>query len=255
MKKTIIITGASSGIGKACAEKLAVNHNIILCSRSEDKLLILEQTLLTKGYGNKITHAKLDVTNNENVKDLFQKLQSTNIFADVLINAAGLALGLETLDESDDGDIRTMVDTNITGLLFMSKYALKLMKKNNRGHIINIGSIAGINPYPTGITYAATKAAVKSISDGLRKDVISYNIRITNIQPGLVKTNFSLVRFKGDIAKSESVYNGIKPLTADDIAEIIKYSIESPDYMQLNEITVTPTHQATVEYIFRKINK
>ncbi len=253
MTKTIVITGASSGIGQSCAELMAGKYNLVLCARSKDKLEKL-QDKLRKNSNNKILSFRLDVTQHEDVRAFFDKISAEGINVDILINAAGLALGLDTLDKSDERDIHTMIDVNIKGVLFMSKYALKIMKIHNTGHIINLGSIAGINSYSTGITYAATKSAVKSISDGLRKDVIPYNIRITNIQPGLVKTNFSLVRFKGDEKKSEEVYKGIKPLTAYDIAEVIRYSIESPEHVQVNEITVTPTHQATVEHIYKSNN-
>ncbi len=250
MRKTIIITGASSGIGKACAELLAKNYDLILCSRNEDKLKELQKTL--QAYGNKVLVFKLDVRSDTEVSSLFNTLAAECVDVDVLINSVGLALGLETLDKSLEEDINAMIDTNIKGLLFMSKHALKVMKATDKGHIINLGSIAGIDSYPTGITYAATKSAVKSISDGLRKDVIPNNIRITNIQPGLVETKFSVIRFYGDTKKAKSVYKGIKPLSANDIASIIKYAIELPQHVQINEITVTPTHQATVEHIYRK---
>lgn len=144
-----------------------------------------------------------------------------------------------------------MIDTNIKGLLLVSKYALKQMKKTGNGHIINIGSIAGVNSYARGIVYAATKAAVKSISDGLRKEVVAHNIKITNIQPGLVETNFSNIRFRGDMEKAKEVYCGIQPLQADDIANAIVYVLNTPEHVQINEITLTPTHQATVEVIHR----
>ncbi len=248
MKKTVLITGASSGIGKACAELLAKDYNLILCSRNGDKLIELKDNLSSK---NAVHIFKLDVRNYSDIEELFNFLSQESINIDVLINSAGLALGLETLDKSLKEDISTMLDTNVKGVLFMSKFALGIMKKLNRGHIINLGSIAGINSYPTGITYAATKSAVKSISDGLRKDITPYNIRITNIQPGLVKTAFSVVRFKGNKKEADSVYDGIKPLSAIDIANIIKYTIEVPQHIQINEVTITPTHQATVEHIYK----
>ena len=170
-----------------------------------------------------------------------------------MINSAGLALGLEKLEDGHVEDWDKMIDTNVKGLLMVSKFALKGMKERNNGHIINIGSIAGITSYSKGIVYAATKAAVKSISDGLRKEVVENDIRITNIQPGLVETNFSNIRFSGDIEKATSVYKGIVPLSGDDIADIIKYVINLPERVQINEVTVTPLHQATVEVIHKNL--
>lgn len=243
--KTILITGASSGIGKACAERLANDNKLILCGRNRD---VIEN--ISSGFANAIVF-KVDVRNQEEVERLFRALDQEHIVPDVLINSAGLALGLEELEESETKDWDEMIGTNIKGLLLLSKFALKKMKGVGHGHIINIGSIAGINSYSRGVVYAATKAAVKSISDGLRKEVVSYAIKITNIQPGLVDTNFSTTRFHGDASQAKKVYEGINPLKAEDIADIIRYVIEAPEHVQINEITVTPVHQATVEVIHR----
>ncbi len=193
----------------------------------------------------------VDVTDSEQVEKMFDTLDKQKIYPDVLINSAGLALGLDDFEDSLISDFNMMINTNITDLLYVTKFALKYMKRKNNGHIINMGSIAGINTYAKGIVYSATKAAVKSISDGLRKDVIEHKIRITNIQPGLVETNFSITRFGGDKEKAKEVYLGIKPLSAEDVATIIKFSIELPEHVQINEITVTPLHQATVENVYR----
>ncbi|MEA2007112.1 MAG: SDR family NAD(P)-dependent oxidoreductase [Patescibacteria group bacterium] len=247
--KTILITGASSGIGLACARKLQKDNRLVLCSRNLDKLHVVKKDL--KASDKEMMVFGVDVTNSEQVKKMFNTLDKQKIYPDVLINSAGLALGLANFEDSLISDFDTMVNTNIKGLLYVTKFALKYMKRENRGHIINMGSIAGINTYAKGIVYAATKAAVKSISDGLRKDVIEHKIRITNIQPGLVETNFSITRFGGDKEKAKEAYFGIKPLSAEDIATIIKFSIESPEHVQINEITVTPLHQATVENIYR----
>lgn len=243
--KTILITGASSGIGKACAEKLSGDNILILCSRSKD---VIDD--ISRNFANVLTF-KVDVRNQEDIKQMFQSLTKKGIILDVIVNSAGLALGFEELDEGNTAEWSEMIDTNIKGLLFVSKFALRQMKSTNRGHVINIGSIAGINSYASGIVYSATKSAVKSISDGLRKEVVAYNIKVTNIQPGLVETNFSNTRFRGDIYRAQKVYEGINPLSAGDIADLVKYVIETPTHVQINEITVTPVHQATVEVVHK----
>lgn len=219
---------------------------MVLCSRHIDSLK--KKFRLYKN----VHIFSVDVTKEQQVKNLFTEIKTLKITLDVVINSAGLALGLETVDKGYIPDWNKMIDTNIKGLIMISKFALKDMIKRNNGLIINIGSIAGINSYSKGVIYAATKAAVKSISDGLRKEIVQNNIKITNIQPGLVETNFSKVRFKGDIEKAKNVYEGIEPLTAKDIASIVKYIINLPKHIQINEVTVTPVHQATVEVIYKK---
>lgn len=247
--KTILITGASSGIGLACAKKLLDGNRLILCSRNISGLEKIKSEL----NDDNIHIFSVDVTSQSQVSKMFENLKSCDLHPDVLINSAGLALGLEKLEDGHVEDWDKMIDTNIKGLLMVSKFALKGMKQRNNGHIINIGSIAGITSYSKGIVYAATKAAVKSISDGLRKEVVENDIRVTNVQPGLVETNFSNIRFGGDIEKATSVYKGIVPLSGDDIADIIKYVITLPERVQINEITVTPLHQATVEVIHKNL--
>lgn len=247
--KKILITGASSGIGLACAKKLLDGNRLILCSRNISGLEDIKSEL----NNDNIHIFSVDVTSQSQVSKMFENLESYDLHPDVLINSAGLALGLEKLEDGHVKDWDQMIDTNIKGLLMVSRLALKGMKERNSGHIINIGSIAGITSYSKGIVYAATKAAVKSISDGLRKEVIENDIRVTNIQPGLVETNFSNIRFSGDIKKATSVYKGIVPLSGDDIADIIKYVINLPERVQINEVTVTPLHQATVEIIHKNL--
>lgn len=248
--KTILITGASSGIGLACAKKLSDGNRLVLCSRN---LLELENIKSKLNSDNNVHIFSVDVTSQSQISKMFENLESSNLYPDVLINSAGLALGLEKLEDSHVEDWDKMIDTNIKGLLMVSRLALKGMKERDSGHIINIGSIAGIASYPKGIVYAATKAAVKSISDGLRKEVVENNIRVTNIQPGLVETNFSNIRFGGDVEKAKGVYKGITPLSGDDVADIIKYVIDLPEHVQINEVTVTPLHQATVEVIHKNL--
>ncbi len=243
--KTVLITGASSGIGRACAERLARHLHLVLSARNKEKLELLSSL----GSATKIFVT--DVRQYKQVEAMFKSLDEQGIFPEIVINTAGLALGLEEIDEGKVSDWDCMIDTNVKGLLYVSRFAIERMKSNNRGHLINIGSIAGINTYAKGIVYASSKAAVKSISDGLRKEVVAYDIKITNIQPGLVETNFSNVRFNGDIDKAGKVYDGIHPLSAEDIASVIEYAINTPEHVQINEITLTPTHQATVEVIHR----
>lgn len=246
--KTILITGASSGIGLGCVKKLCDVNTLILCSRDGSKL----EKIKSEFDKNQNIHVfPLDVSNQLQVEEMFKNLKSSNLYPDVVINSAGVALGYEKLEEGSVQNWNQMIDVNIKGLLMVSKFALVIMKERNSGHIINIGSIAGVASYPNGVVYAATKAAVKSISDGLRKEVIENNIRITNIQPGMVETNFSNIRFDGDAEKAKNVYKGINPLVGDDIADIIAYTINLPERIQINEITVTPLHQATVENIYR----
>ena len=202
--KKILITGASSGIGLSCAKKLCNDHKLILCARNIEALEKIRSALNEEN----ITIYKTDVTDQTQVNELFENIKTADLVPDTVINAAGLALGLETLEKNNVRDWEQMIDTNIKGLLMISRLALKNMKEKNRGHLIHIGSIAGIDSYPNGIVYAATKAAVRSISDGLRKEVVAHKIKITNIQPGMAETNFSNVRFGGDTEKAKRVYEG-----------------------------------------------
>jgi 3-hydroxy acid dehydrogenase / malonic semialdehyde reductase len=248
--KTALITGASSGIGLACANELIDDFILILCSRDLKKLEEIKKNLSVKG---RVYIFKTDVRLGCDVKNLFSQIKKLKLSVDVVINSAGLALDLNDLEKGLTYDWDSMIDTNIKGLLMVSKYSLEIMIKKNQGSIINIGSISGINSYSKGVVYSATKAAVKSISDGMRKELIKSKIKITNIQPGLVETNFSKIRFKGNQKKASSVYEGIIPLQAGDISNIIRYVIDLPEHVQINEITVTPVHQATVEVIHRDI--
>lgn len=248
--KTVFITGASSGIGLACANKFARNNfNVVLCSRNYTELEKIKVEL--EKFGTKISIFKMDVKNSHQVKDVFDELSRLSIVIDILINNAGLALDLSDLQNGKTDDWDDMIDTNIKGLLYVTRFTLAEMIKNNHGHIINIGSIAGINSYAKGAVYAATKSAVKFISDGIRKEVVENNIKVTNIQPGLVETNFSMVRFSGDLEKAKNVYKGIQPLTANDIAETIFFVANTPEHVQICEVTLTPLHQASVEVVFR----
>ena len=250
--KIVFVSGASSGIGKACAERFAkAGAKLILCARSIDKITALAEQMKAM-YQTESRVIGLDVRNREAVLAAVQSLPADWQAIDVLINNAGGALGLEKVQEGNLDDWDAMIDTNVKGLLYLTRAIVPLMLKYQRnGHVVNIGSIAGIHAYPGGAVYCACKAAVQFISDGLRMDVIDTPIRVTNIQPGMVQTDFSKVRFHGDEKKAAEVYEGITPLSAEDIADIIIYAASVPPHVQICEVTVTPTHQATGRVIHK----
>ena len=241
MNKTVLITGATSGIGLACARKFAENGDkLILTGRNADKLKEISDELTAKGT--QVRTLKFDVRNRVVAEEMLQELPAEWKNIDVLVNNAGLALGLEPEYEGDLDDWETMIDTNIMGLLTMTRLVVPGMVKRNSGHIINIGSVAGDAAYKGGNVYCATKAAVKALSDGLRIDVADTAIRVTNLKPGLVETNFSNIRFRGDIT----------PLTGDDIADVAVYASNAPAHVQIAEVLILATHQASGSVIVRK---
>ena len=250
--KIVFVSGASSGIGKACAERFAkAGARLILCARSLDKITALAEQLKAM-YQTESLVIGLDVRNREAVLAAVQSLPVNWQGIDILINNAGGALGMEKLQEGNLDDWDTMIDTNVKGLLYLTRAILPLMLKYQRNaQVVNIGSIAGIHAYPGGAVYCACKAAVQFISDGLRMDVVDTPIRVTNIQPGMVQTDFSKVRFHGDEKKAAEVYEGITALSAEDIADIIIYATSVPPHVQICEVTVTPTHQATGRVIHK----
>lgn len=251
LMKTILITGASSGIGKAVALRFSREDvQLILTARTESALNEIKDTC-EKG-GRDVIIATVDVRDRVAAEELFATLETQGVSVDVLINNAGLAVGMEDIKDGDPDDWDTMIDTNIKGLLYMTRAALKGMAARDYGHIVNVGSIAGTNAYAKGAVYCATKAAVRFISDALRQEVVANNIRVTNIQPGMVETNFSKVRFKGDEGKAGSVYKGIEALSADDIADAIAYAVLSTDNVQVSELTIMPVHQAGPGSVHRK---
>lgn len=244
--KIVFISGASNGIGKACAESFArAGAKLILCARRLEKVQEIANELHAQ-YQTETLTIKLDVQDKHAVDKAIDTLPAEWQKIDILINNAGLARGLEKLYRGDVADWEAMIDTNVKGLLYLTRKIVPQMIDNKlNGHVINIGSTAGIYAYPGGAVYCATKSAVKVISDGLRMDVVDTPIRVTNIQPGMVETNFSVVRFHGDQQKADSVYDGIEPLTADDIADVVIYAASAPAHVQICEVTITPTHQAT----------
>ena len=250
-KKIVMVTGATSGIGEACAKKFAQGgYNVIITGRRKEKLDALKKEL--EGMGAEVLAMQFDVREREAAKKAVEFLKDKWAKIDVLINNAGLALGLDKEYEGDFDDWDTMIDTNIKGLLNMTRFVVPAMVERNEGHIINIGSVAGDAAYANGNVYCATKAAVKTITDGLRIDVAESNVRVTNLKPGLVQTNFSNVRFHGDDARADNVYKGVKPLTGDDIADVAFYAASAPAHVQIAEVLVLATHLANGSVIVRK---
>lgn len=248
MNKTVLITGATSGIGLACARKFAENGDkLILTGRNEHRLAELKKELDTE-----VITLAFDVRDREKAKKYLNELPEPWQDIDVLVNNAGLALGLEPEYEGNLDDWETMIDTNIKGLLTMTRLIVPGMVKRNSGHIINIGSVAGDAAYAGGNVYCATKAAVKALTDGLRIDVADTAIRVTNLKPGLVETNFSNIRFHGDHERAAKLYQGIKPLTGDDIADVAVYAANAPAHVQMAEVLILATHQASGSVIVRK---
>ena len=251
MKKIAFVTGATSGIGQACAQKFAASgYNLIINGRNTDKLNEMRETLTQSGV--EVLTLPFDVRDREATRNAIESLVSPWNQIDVLVNNAGLALGLDKEYEGDFEDWDTMIDTNIKGLLHVTRMVVPAMVARNRGHVINIGSVAGDAAYANGNVYCATKAAVKTITDGLRIDLAHTAVRVTNVKPGLVETNFSVVRFHGDKERADNVYKGIQPLTGDDIADVVLYAANAPEHVQIAEVLVLATHQANGSTIVRE---
>lgn len=249
--KTVLITGATSGIGLSCARKFAENGDrLILTARNGNKLTEIKDEL--KAMGADVLTLTFDVRDRNAAALAIKNLPKEWSEIDVLINNAGLALGLEPEYEGNLDDWETMIDTNIKGLLNMTRLIVPGMVERDRGHIINIGSVAGDAAYAGGNVYCATKAAVKALSDGLRIDIANTSIRVTNLKPGLVETNFSNIRFHGDTERAANVYKGIKPLSGDDIADVALYAANAPSHVQIAEVLILATHQASGSVIVRK---
>lgn len=252
MKRIALITGASSGIGEACARKFAEGgYDLILTARRAEKLAELKAEL--EAEGTKVKTLTFDVRDAEAAETAVDSLEPEWRKIDVLINNAGLALGLDKEYEGDPDDWNTMIDTNIKGLLTMTRLIVPGMVERNEGHVINIGSVAGDAAYAKGNVYCATKAAVKTITDGLRIDLAETAVRVTNLKPGLVETNFSNVRFHGDNQRADNVYKGITPLTGADIADVAFYAASAPKHVQIAEVLILATHQASGSVIYRKL--
>ena len=251
MKKIVLITGATSGIGRACAERFGrAGYDLVLTGRSEEKLAPVVEAVRLAGA--EVKTLVFDVRDRDAARQALAGLDGRWAAVDVLINNAGLALGLEKEYEGRFDDWDTMIDTNIKGLLTMTRLVVPGMVERGRGHIINIGSVAGDAAYANGNVYCATKAAVKALTDGLRIDLAETPIRVTNVKPGLVETNFSVTRFHGDKERADNVYKGIQPLTGADIADVCLYAAEAPAHVQIAEVLVLATHQANGSTICKK---
>jgi len=253
MKQSLIfITGASSGIGEGCARKFASQgSNLILNARSTDKLARLKQTLETL-YGVEIVLLPFDVRDRQAATAAINSLKGNWRNIDVLINNAGLVIGVDKEHEGNPEEWDSMIDTNIKGLLTLTRLVVPGMVERGKGHIINIGSIAGDAAYAGGSVYCATKAAVKALSDGLRIDLVDTPVRVTNIKPGMVETNFTVVRYRGDKQAADDFYKGIHPLNGDDVAETVYFAASAPPHIQIAEVLLMPTNQATATIAYKK---
>ena len=253
MNKTVLITGATSGIGEACAKKYAADGDrLILTGRRADRLNALK-TELEKDFSTEILALIFDVQDKKAVDKNLGTLPTEWQKIDLLINNAGLAAGKDSFENADINDWETMLNTNVHGLLYVSKQIIPLMIANKKGHIVNIGSIAGKEVYENGNVYCASKFAVDAISKSMRIDLLKHSIKVTCIHPGAVETEFSLVRFKGDENKAAATYNGMVPLSGNDIADSIFYCTQLPDHVCINELVITPTQQANAYYTHRSL--
>lgn len=241
--KIVLITGATSGIGEACARRFArEGYNLILTGRNEERLQRIIEELQPLDVD--ILPLIFDVRDVQAMTAALDSLDEKWQQIDILVNNAGLAVGLDKEYEGNFDEWTTMIDTNIKGLLAMTRLVVPGMVARHHGHVINIGSVAGDQAYAGGSVYCATKAAVKVLSDGLRIDLVDTPVRVTNVKPGLVETEFSVVRFRGDKARADKVYEGIQPLTGDDIADVVYYAASAPEHVQIAEVLVLATHQA-----------
>ncbi len=248
----VLITGATSGIGKSTAQLFAKNgHDLIITGRREDRLKEIK-TQLESDFKIKITTLCFDIRKLSEVETAISTLSSENKKIDVLVNNAGLAAGLGPIQSGNIDHWERMIDTNIKGLLYISRAISNLMIENKKGHIINIGSIAGKEVYANGNVYCATKHAVDALNKAMRIDLLTHNIKVTAINPGMVETEFSIVRFDGDSDKAKKVYEGLQPLTPEDIAETIYWVANRPPHVNINDIIIMPTVQATATNVIRK---
>ena len=245
MAKIALITGATSGIGAATANTFAAQgYDLILIARRENLLETHAQQLIDQ-YGVKVKKIQADVRDKENINYVLTTLPAEWKNVAVLVNNAGLSQGLDPIDKGDTDDWDTMIDTNVKGLLYVTKVVSGWMVERKQGHIINIGSIAGKEVYPNGNVYCATKHAVDALSKGMRADLLPYGIKVTAVHPGMVETEFSIVRFKGNENRAKKVYDGLEPLIAQDIADAIWYAASRPAHVNINDMLIMPTAQAT----------
>jgi NADP-dependent 3-hydroxy acid dehydrogenase YdfG len=248
----VLITGASSGIGAACAKVFAnAGAKLILVARRLKRLQELADEV-SKNLAADIYLLQLDVRDRTAVESAISSLPPSWSEIDILINNAGLSRGLDKLHEGDFQDWEEMIDTNIKGLLYLTRYVVPGMVKRDRGHVVNIGSIAGHQIYPGGNVYCGTKAAVRAISEGLKQDLLGTPIRVSSVDPGMVETEFSEVRFHGDSDRANKVYQGLKPLTPDDVADVIFFCVTRPSHVNINEVVLMPVDQASTILVNRR---
>jgi len=248
----ILITGASSGIGTACAKIFAgAGAKLILAARRLERLQQLADAL-TQDFNTEVHLLELDVRDRSAVESAISNLPASWSDIDILINNAGLSRGLDKLHEGSFTDWEEMIDTNIKGLLYLSRYVVPGMVSRGRGHVVNLGSIAGHQTYPGGNVYCATKAAVRAISEGLKQDLLGTPVRVTSVDPGMVETEFSEVRFHGDSERAKKVYQGVTPLTPDDIADVIFFCVTRSPHVNINEVVLMPVDQASATLVNRR---
>ena len=251
MNKIVLITGATSGFGKACAEKFSANgYDLIITGRRNDRIEKIKEDL-EKRFSNKILPLVFDVRDKKTVFNILQNIPQEWKKIDVLLNNAGLAVGRDFFEEADLDDWETMIDTNVKGLLYVTKAVLPFMIAQHKGHIINIGSVAAKEVYEKGNVYCASKQAVDAISKALRIDLLRHKIKVTAIHPGAAETEFSLVRFKQNEEQAKKIYEGYTPLSAEDVADIIYYCASLPDHVCINDLVVTCVAQANSYYLYR----
>ncbi|MDR1626794.1 MAG: SDR family NAD(P)-dependent oxidoreductase [Spirochaetia bacterium] len=250
--KTVLITGATSGIGEACAGAFASKGSALVLAARRKDVLEKKAAELKKEYGVPVEAFVLDVRSRKAVFDFAEDLKARKLFPDVLVNSAGLARGLSKLHEGDVGEWEEMIDTNVKGLLYVSRAIIPLMAARNYGHIVNIGSLAGRMVYPAGNVYNATKFAVDALNQAMNIDLAGTDIRASLIEPGMVKTNFSAVRFGGDQARAGAVYEGVRYLTGKDIADAILYVVEAPDHVNIQSLLIMPTDQRNSYVLHRE---
>jgi 3-hydroxy acid dehydrogenase / malonic semialdehyde reductase len=250
--KTVLITGASSGIGQASARAFAsFGAQLILCARRGDRLAALKREL-EQEHRCQVRIKTLDVRRREEVEAFVAELEADGIVPDVLLNNAGKALGLHLFQEGQVEDWEEMIDTNVKGLLYFSRAVLPLMVERNAGHVVNIGSIAGHQVYQKGAVYNASKFAVRALNEGMALDLLGTNVKVTSIDPGLVETEFSQVRFHGDTDRARTVYEGYQPLRAEDIAEIATFVVNTPDHVNILDLVVVPTAQRSAHMVHKE---
>lgn len=248
----VFITGASSGFGMACARQFASNgYNLIINARRTEKLEALKKTL-EADFNVAVLCMPFDVRDNAAVTSAISNIPEPWNVIDVLINNAGLAAGRDAFQDGNIDDWETMIDTNLKGLMYVTKQLVTGMMERKSGHIINVSSLAGQEVYPQGNLYCATKHAVTALSKALRMDLLPYGIKVTNISPGLAETEFSIVRFKGDVDKAKNIYSGYQPLSADDVADVIYFAASRPKHVNLEEITILPTAQSDSRTVFKQ---